>query len=96
MHGNTRPHGLRVLGEELCVHLVHGREVGHVREEDVHLDDVVQAASCLFEDGGEVEEGLALGGLVMLFGEGRAEVYSAVTDAAWDQGFGGGGGADAA
>lgn len=41
MHSNTSPNGLRLLGKEPIVDFIHGREVLHVGEEDVHFDGVV-------------------------------------------------------
>lgn len=46
--------------EELVVGLVHGCEVGHVRQEDIHFDDVLEGAARLVQNGGEVLQGLAL------------------------------------
>jgi len=60
MNSNTSPARLRLLGEEGIVDLVHGGEVLHVGEEDVDFDHVVDAASCCFEDFGQVGQGLFL------------------------------------
>ena len=52
-------HRLRVL-EEGLVDFIHGREIGHVGQEDADADDVVHARAGFFEHGGEVLEALSL------------------------------------
>ena len=54
MNGNTRPNRLRLPRKEPIIHLIHRREVLHIRQKDVNLNDIVDAASCCFEDFGEV------------------------------------------
>ena len=44
-------HRLRVLPKGI-IDPVHGREVGHVRQEDVDLDHVLQRRAGLFQDRG--------------------------------------------
>ena len=56
--GNT--YRLWLLGEELIISLVHGGKVVHLGQEDVHLDNIVDAAAGLVEDSREVLEGLTL------------------------------------
>lgn len=58
--GNAGPARLGLLVEDLVVDLVDGGEVGHVGQEDIDLDAVVDAASGGLEDGTEVSEGLGL------------------------------------
>lgn len=58
-----KTHRLGIEGKELVVGLVHGGEVGHLGDVDVDLDDVAEAAPRGLEDGGEVLESLALGGV---------------------------------
>jgi hypothetical protein len=60
--GDAGPAGLGLLVEDLVVDLVNCGEVGYVRQEDVDLDAVVDAASGALEDGGQVDKRLALGG----------------------------------
>ena len=61
LDGYTSPGWLRVLKESL-VDLVHGREIGHVGQEDADSDDILHAGSGLFEHGREVLEALSLRG----------------------------------
>jgi hypothetical protein len=50
---HSRPAGLDV--SPVCrVHLVHLGKVVHAREEDVDLDDIVEAGACGLEDGLQV------------------------------------------
>lgn len=50
----------QVLGEILRVDLVHFVEIVHVVEEDVDLDDFLEAAAGGFEDGGQIANNLML------------------------------------
>lgn len=50
----------QVLGEILRVDLVHFVEIVHVVEEDVDLDDFLEAAARGFEHGGQVADHLML------------------------------------
>lgn len=56
MHSNTSPHGLWIFGEEFSVHIIHGREIFHVGEKNVHFNHVIDAASCGGEDSTEILE----------------------------------------
>lgn len=60
--GDAGPAGLGLLVKYLVVDLVNGSEVGHVCQEDVDLDAVVDAASGALQDRSQVEKRLALGG----------------------------------
>ena len=51
------------LGEELGPDLVHGVEVGHVAQEQLHLDGVRERAAAALDDGPDVGECLAGFGL---------------------------------
>lgn len=59
LDSHTSPGRLGIL-EESLVDLVHGREIGHVGQEDADADDILHARSGLFEDGREVLEALSL------------------------------------
>jgi hypothetical protein len=50
MHCNTGPARFRLLREKGIIRLIHGSEVLHVGQENVDLDNVVDAAPCSFED----------------------------------------------
>jgi hypothetical protein len=64
MHSNTRPHRLRLLGKEPIIHLIHGGEVVHIGQKDIDLNNIIDAASCGFEDLREIGYGLGLSTLV--------------------------------
>jgi len=55
LDGNTAPGGL-VAGEVLLVHAVHAGKVGHVGQENVDLDDLVERAFGGLEDCSKVRE----------------------------------------
>ena len=48
--GHTTPRWLGIFAEPLRVHLVDGRKVLHVGDEDVDFDDFVDVGTCCFED----------------------------------------------
>lgn len=51
---------LRFLAEPLAIDLVDGSEVVHVGEEDVDLDDLLEARAGLLQHGFKVAEDLVL------------------------------------
>ena len=53
-------YGLGIPGKELIVGLVHKSKVLHVCDVNIHLDDVFQIASRLFEDSFEILDRLSL------------------------------------
>lgn len=57
---NLRPTRL-LLAPVLHIHLIHGRKVLHVSQEDGDLDDVLDRRARRFEHGGEVADTLVLG-----------------------------------
>ena len=61
LHSHTRPRGLDLAPVRL-VSIVHGREVLHVGEEDIDLEDGGEAAAGGGEDRGQVADALVLGG----------------------------------
>ena len=64
MDGDAGPARLRLLVEDLVVDHVDGSKVVHVRQEDVHLDDIVDAASGGLENGSQVGQRLGLRWLI--------------------------------
>lgn len=46
--------------EELIICLIHKSKVLHIRDVDVHLDDISQAAAGLFEDSLKILDSLSL------------------------------------
>ena len=54
MHGDTAPG--RLVAEPLLVLGVHLREIGHVDEEDIHLDHLPDGGPARFEDRFEVRD----------------------------------------
>ena len=54
-----RAHRPRLL-EEAFIDLVHGREVGHIRDIHIDFNAVLQRAAGFFEDCGKVFEALGL------------------------------------
>lgn len=57
---DSRPDGLD-LAPVLRVDLVHGGKVGHVGDEDIDLDDVLDGGASSLEDGLQVLDALVLG-----------------------------------
>lgn len=61
MNSHAGPARLWFLVEDLIIDLVDGGKVGHISQEDVDLDHVVNAASGSVEDGAEIGQRLSLG-----------------------------------
>lgn len=59
-------HRLLVPDEKLIISLVHSRKMVHRGDENIDLEDIVQTASGLCEDGLQVSQGLPLDGELVL------------------------------
>lgn len=88
LSSHTSPARLR-LTPILLVNLIHSREVLHVIEEHIHLDDVVDAGARSFEDCCQVLDALVLSCLSMRVVSRYSVTYSSVCNRALDQLAGG-------
>lgn len=60
VNSDAGPAGLGFLVEDLIIDLVDSSKIGHVVQEDVNLDNVVNAASGGIQNGAEIGQRLSL------------------------------------